>query len=224
MNEERKEVFSVFKVIKKRIVLILCITLIATIGTFAISKFILQPTYECSTKLYIGKGSTEENANYDYTEVTMYQKLIKTYLEAFKSRDLLSNALSGSKYNVNVDNVLANLKVSSVTDTQIIEVSYTSSSYDEANDTLERINKEFIKEAKILVPNGSVQVLDSVYGSANPTSPNTKLNTLMGLCLGFISAVAISLILEYLDKSYRDANELEMDTKVEVLASIPKMK
>ena len=58
MNEMEEQVISlseVFEAIKKRWIMIVAITLSATLISGILSFFVIKPVYETSTKLFIGK-------------------------------------------------------------------------------------------------------------------------------------------------------------------------
>ena len=67
-----------------------------------------RPKYEASAKLFVGKEATTEN--YNNSDITMYQQLVKTYTSLIKTEDLVSKALKDN----NID-----------LDPKIVAVSYT---------------------------------------------------------------------------------------------------
>ena len=54
--------------------------------------FVINPQYEASTKVFIGKDESGDQS-YSQNDVLIYQKLIKTYSEAIKTKDLISRGL-----------------------------------------------------------------------------------------------------------------------------------
>lgn len=125
MKEQEIRLDEIFDALKKRWLMIVSIILIATIISAVVSFFVIKPKYAASTKLFIGKEEAESQG-YNQNDVTMYQKLMKTYSATIKTKDLVERALEGSKINLNTNTVLENLTVTTVTDSQILEVKYNS--------------------------------------------------------------------------------------------------
>lgn len=222
MQEQEIRLDKIFDGLKKRWLMIVSITLITTIISAVITFFVINPKYKASAKLFVGKYDVETE-EYSQSDVLMYQNLMKTYAEAIKTKDLVGRALN------NIDNdlikrVLENITVITVEDTQILEISYQNNYPQEARITLENIIEEFIKTSKKLVPNGNIQILESVQTPTNPVSPNKKMNIAIAFLLGFMVGVGLAFILESLDNTFKTKEELEVEFDIPVIGTIPEIK
>lgn len=223
MNEMEEQVISlseIFEAIKKRWIMIVAITLATTIISGLVSFFVIDPVYETSTKLFIGKEESDETA-YNTNDIQMYQKLLQTYAQAIKTRDLVGRAIDDLHYDLEEDNVIEGLTVTPVTDTQILQISYKSKDPEEAKEILKSITQEFITTSKELVPNGNVKVLEEVQLPEDPVSPNKTMNIAIAFLLGFMVSVGLVFLLEYLDNTYKNKEQLEKDLDIPVLGTIP---
>ena len=177
MNEMEEQVISlseIFEALKKRWIMIVAITLTATIISGVLSFFVIDPVYEASTKVFVGKEEND-NAAYNSSEINMYQQLLQTYAQAIKTKDLVNRAISGLKYDgLEARNVVESLIVNPISNTQILQIKYQSKDPNEAKDVLKSVTDEFIVTAKELVPNGNVRVIEEVELPQNPVSPNKK--------------------------------------------------
>lgn len=223
MNEMEEQVISIeeiFEALKKRWLLIVSITLIATIASGVLSFFVIEPVYEASTKVFVGK---EENntEGYNSNDIAMYQKLLKTYSEAIKTKDLIGNAIKGSKYELEVSSVLSGVTVVPVSDTQILQIKYQSKEPAEAADTLKRVTEEFIKTSKDLVPNGNIRVIEAVQTPENPVSPNKVMNVAIAFMLGLMVSIGLVFLLEYMDNTYKNKEQMEKELGIPVIGLIP---
>ena len=223
MEEQVIRLDELFEALKKRWLMIVSITLIATIISAAVSFFIIKPKYEASTKVFIGKDESE-NQIYSQSDVLMYQQLMKTYSETIKSRDLISRALKGTSLKLEAGAVLNNLTVATVTDTQILQIKYTSTSPKESKAVIEAISDKFIETSKKLVPNGNIQIIEAVELPENPISPNKKMNIAIAFLLGLIVGVGLALLLEFLDNTFKNKDQLERELDIPVIGSIPTVK
>ena len=224
MNEMEEQVISIseiFEAIKKRWIIIVAITLTATIISGIISFFVIDPVYEASTKVFVGKEEND-NAAYNSSEINMYQQLLQTYAQAIKTKDLVNRAISGLKYDgLEARNVVESLTVNPISNTQILQIKYQSKDPNEAKDVLKSVTDEFIVTAKELVPNGNVRVIEEVELPQNPVSPNKKMNIEIAFLVGLMVSVGLVFLLEYLDNTYKNKEQLEKDLGIPVLGAIP---
>lgn len=224
MNEMEEQVISIseiFEAIKKRWIIIVAITLTATIISGIISFFVIDPVYEASTKVFVGKEEND-NAAYNSSEINMYQQLLQTYAQAIKTKDLVNRAISGLKYDgLEARNVVESLTVNPISNTQILQIKYQSKDPNEAKDVLKSVTDEFIVTAKELVPNGNVRIIEEVELPENPVSPNKKMNIAIAFLLGLMVSVGLVFLLEYLDNTYKNKDQLEKELGIPVLGAIP---
>ena len=224
MNEMEEQVISlseIFEAIKKRWIIIVAITLTATIISGIISFFVIDPVYEASTKVFVGKEEND-NAAYNSSEINMYQQLLQTYAQAIKTKDLVNRAISGLKYDgLEARNVVESLTVNPISNTQILQIKYQSKDPNEAKDVLKSVTDEFIVTAKELVPNGNVRVIEEVELPQNPVSPNKKMNIAIAFLLGLMVSLGLVFLLEYLDNTYKNKEQLEKELDIPVLGEIP---
>lgn len=225
MEENTINLQEIAYALKKRWKLIVLITIAATLVSAILSFFVIKPQYEATTKLFIGKQETSQNvANYDNSDVMMYQKLMKTYAELVKTSDLVTKAVKSANldYNKNeIKDILNNLNVTSSADTQILDLSFKGGNPKEVLKVTEAITNEFISESKELIPNGNIQVIQKPQLPENPVSPNKKLNILIAFVLGFIVGIAVVLLLEYLDNTFKSREELEKTLDLPIIGAIP---
>ena len=224
MNEMEEQVISlseIFEVIKKRWIMIVAITLTATIISGIISFFVIDPVYETSTKVFIGKEESD-NAAYNSSDISMYQQLLQTYAQAIKTKDLVNRAISRLNYDeLEAVDVVNSLTVNPIASTQILEIKYKSKNPKEAKDVLKNVTDEFIVMAKELVPNGNVRIIEEVELPEKPVSPNKKMNIAIAFLLGLMVSVGLVFLLEYLDNTYKNKDQLEKELGIPVLGAIP---
>lgn len=220
MEEQVISIEEIFEALKKRWKMIALITILATVASGVLSFFVIDPVYEASTKVFIGKEENSEES-YSSSDIQMYQKLLKTYAEAIKTRDLIEVAIKESKYDLTVGQVSSGLTVVPVADTQILQIKYQSKDPKEAEVVLKSISNEFIKISKELVPNGNVRVIEAVEMPERPISPNKKMNIAIAFLLGLMVSVGLVFLLEYMDNTYKTKEQLEKELEIPVLGIIP---
>lgn len=219
MEEEVISLSEIFNAVKRRWLLIALITVLTTVISGVLSFYVLTPVYESSTKLFIGKEAGEEE--YNYNDITMYQKLLSTYSETIKTKDLVERALKNVDTDLTAASVLADLNVEEVADTQIINISYSNVNAELSAEVLSAVADEFITTSQKMISNGNVQIIESVEVPENPVSPNKKMNIAIGFMLGLMLSLGIVFLMEYLDNTYKNKEQLEKELGIPVLGSIP---
>ncbi|MBE6050957.1 MAG: capsular biosynthesis protein [Clostridium sp.] len=222
MNQENIRIQDIVDVLKSRWQVIVSITLASVILASFFTFFLVQPKYEASTKLFIGKESSEDKAqNYNSNDVQMYQKLLKTYSDVIMTSDLVERALSSKNIEVDTDSVLKSLTVTPKTDTQILQVKYVSKDKNQAMKVVDAITSEFVETSTELISNANVKIIETVKLPQNPVSPNKKLNIVVAFVLGLMASVGIVLVLEFMNNTYKDKEQVENILGLPVIGTIP---
>ena len=223
MNKMEEQVISlseIFEALKKRWIMIATITIIATIISGILSFFVIKPTYETSTKVFIGKEESNLEG-YNSNDIQMYQKLLQTYAEAVRTNEVIKAAIENTSSSLSVSDVKSDLTVIPISDTQILQIKYQNGDPSEAKEILENITNQFVILAKELVTNGNVKVIEEVQLPQNPVAPNKKMNIAIAFLLGLMVSVGIVFLLEYLDSTYKNKGQLERDLDIPVIGVIP---
>ncbi|MGL5821831.1 MAG: YveK family protein [Sarcina sp.] len=227
MNEEVIKIEDLTYALKKRWRLILGITIATTLIAGILSFVVIKPKYEAQIKVFIGKEEKiGEESGYNNNDISMYQKLMKTYAEIIKTNELIKNALKDIQQNSDISNVQrvkSGLGVMPSSDTQIMVVKYTSSDKSEIVPVINSITDTFIGKSKELIPNGNVQIIEAAQMPQKPISPNKVLNIVIGFVLGLMISIGFSFLLEYLDNTVRTKSDLEDLLGVPVIGAIPNM-
>lgn len=225
MNEEVIRLEDIFYSLKQRWKMIVLITILSTLVAGILSFFVIKPTYEGKVKVFIGKeGSTSESKDYNSSDVTMYQNLMKTYAEIIKTKDSTKKALRviGEDTSAsNVSRVLSNLTVTPGANTQILDITYKTKNKLEVTKILKAVTNTFISKSSDLIPNGNIQVIQEAEEPAAPVAPNKIMNTAIGFLLGLMISVGIAFLLEYLDNTFKGTDELEAALGIPVIGVIP---
>ena len=220
MEEQVISISEIFEALKKRWILIVSITLVTTLISGVLSFFVIKPTYETSTKVFIGKEESNVEG-YNTNDIQMYQKLLQTYAETIKTNEVIEAAIKNTNTNLTVEEVKKSLTVTPISDTQILQIKYQNKSPEVAKEILENVTNEFVVLAKELVPNGNVRVIEAVQLPENPVAPNKKMNVAIAFLLGLMVSVGLVFLIEYLDNTFKNKENLERELDIPVLGIIP---
>lgn len=214
---------ELFGILRKRMKLIISVTLIATLLSAIISFFMIKPTYEATQSVFIGKNSESKNDNisYDSNDIAMYQKLVKTYAAIAKGTDIAEQLSKELNLNLTAKEVQSMIEVTPQQDTQILDIKVQSKDPNQAKDIAEKLTALFIEKSAKIIPNGNVQILDKARLPEKPVKPNKKLNVAIAFFLGLMVSVGVVFVLEYMDNTIKTQEDIEKYLEIPVLGTIP---
>lgn len=215
-----KELFNIFWNKKLQIVLIILIFIV--IGVIYTMGF-TTPMYSSYTTLVLASsGNSQSTTNtITATDITVNSKLVSTYSELVKSKNVLRQVISNLNININENALKNNVKVSSVKDTELIQITVTTEVPANAPRIANEIAKVFTEKVKEIYHIENVQVVDEAEMSETPSNINHKKDLVIFAFIGVVVAAIYVLVANMLDTTVKTAEEVEKEFKLTVLASIP---
>ena len=200
--------------------LIIGVTLLAILISGIISFFVLKPVYETSTTILIGKSNSSQQAiNFD--DVMLNQKLVNTYGEIIKSKTVLNEVITNLKLGQSTSSLKENVKISPVSDTEIIEIKVSNSNPKLATDIANDLAQVSMKNVKEIMKIDNVQVIDRAEIPKGPIKPNKMMNMAIAAVLGFMIGIGIVFLREYLDNTIKSPNDIEKYLGLSTIGVIP---
>lgn len=216
--------------IKKNCRNIAIITLSFILIASIYSTFFMKQDYEATVKVFIGKQKFKNTMeSYNNEEITLYQRLITTYSEIIKSKKLINKSINESKINslkevdekIEYGSVIGNLTVNPITNTQIIELKYTSKNPQQSYNLIYSMAENLIAYSKELYPTVNIKVLEQV----NVSSGNLISKKIMVMGIGFMAGLIVSIggvvMMMYFNNTFKSKETLEKELGLVVLGTIP---
>ena len=177
--------------IKKRIVLVLVIIIVATIIPLIVGIVLYKPIYEAKTGIIVEMPKQEEDSR--ITDLTMYSSLMRTYVQIAKTSNIAEIAASQLK-GITKDELLNSVEVTTQDSSMFMYISIKNEDPDIAYEAVNAYTKAFISRAGELLPEGKLTIFDD---SPIPTSPiNSGVNT-TNIIGGFIIGATVSVTLAF---------------------------
>ncbi len=215
------ELFNIFWSKKLQVILIVLIFMI--IGVIYTTGF-TSPVYSSYTTLVLASsGGTSDKANtITASDITVNSQLVSTYSELVRSDRVLKRVVSNLDIkNINEEVIKNNVKVSSRTNTEIIEISVTNENPENAAKIANEIANVFIENVKEIYHIENIQVVDQAKVDTTPSNINHKKDVVIFACIGLVIAIGYVLVANMLDTTIKTAEELEDKFDLTVLAAIP---
>lgn len=216
------ELLEYLYIIRKRIWIIVAVTVVAASISAVISIFFMKPVYESKATMIIGITPNNKNTEQAHVnDIVLYQKLVKTFAELAKSKLVAQETVSELKYNITPESLLLNMKVTPKADAQILEIVVQDGNPERAAILSNTIANVFMKKVSEMMKIDDIKMLDKAETPRSPVRPKVLLNILIALFAGLMLSMGIVFLIEYLDNTVRTENDIEKYIAVTVLASIP---
>lgn len=215
-----KQLIGIFWSRKLEIILIIIIfAIIGVIYTIAFTT----PMYSSSTTLVLASSNSKQSSSNTITatDITVNSKLVSTYSELVKSKNVIREVIDNLQMDINEEELRNNVKVSSVKDTELLEITVTTKEAEVAPKVANEIAKVFTEKVKEIYNIENVQVVDEAEISNTPSNINHKKDIVIFAFIGLVVAFMYVLIANMLDTTVKTAEEVEKEFKLPVLASIP---
>jgi len=117
MHLEEISIKEVLFILKKRMKLILSLFLVAILLSGIISVFVLDKVYQANTTLMVGRPKDYvSDANIQYNELLLNQKLVSTYGELIKTRAVAEEVIDNLNLDLSYEQYKEKVNVSLVKD------------------------------------------------------------------------------------------------------------
>lgn len=213
-----KELFQIFW--NKKIQIILLILIFMVIGIIYTLGFI-TPKYSSSTTLVLASGGNRQTNTITTTDITLNSKLVSTYSELIKSKNILRQVKSNLNINLDEEVLRNSIQVTSVKDTELIKITVTNEDATISAKVANEIAKVFMGKVKEIYNIENIQVVDTAEIEKEPSNINHTKDVAIFSLVGLVVAVMYVLIANMLDTTIKTAEEVEKLFKVPVLVNIP---
>ena len=190
------------------------------VGTIALlgSVFLIKPKYTSTTRIYVVSRTADSITNQDL-QAGSY--LVKDYQEVITSNEVLSSVIDKEKLSLTPNELSSMISVTIPTDTRVISISVEDDNAQEATTIANTVREVAAEKIKAVTKVDDVTTLEAAEVPKEPSSPNIKRNTLIGVIAGGGLAVISIIILEVLDDRVRRPEDIEDVLGLPLLGIVP---
>lgn len=190
------------------------------VGTIALlgSVFLIKPKYTSTTRIYVVSRTADSITNQDL-QAGSY--LVKDYQEVITSNEVLSSVIDKEKLSLTPNELSSMISVTIPTDTRVISISVEDDNAQEAATIANTVREVAAEKIKAVTKVDDVTTLEAAEVPKEPSSPNIKRNTLIGVIAGGVLAVISIIILEVLDDHVRRPEDIEDVLGLPLLGIVP---
>jgi capsular polysaccharide biosynthesis protein len=219
--EETISLKELFGILKKRLALIIMVTMIATATSGVVSYFFLTPIYQASTQILVNQSKSEQQI-YNWNEVQTNIQLINTYSVIIKSPAILELVIKELDLDQTVTELQEKIQVASEKDSQVATITVEDPDPKHAADIANTIASVFKQEIVKIMNVDNVTILSKAEVGDHPTpvKPKPVLNMAIAFVVGLMTGVGMAFLLEYLDNTIKTEQDIEKLLELPVLGVI----
>lgn len=221
MNEETIDLSTLWQIVRKKLGLIIVVTILMTMISGIFTFFFVEPEYRSTVSVFISDERTGNQVTETINDINMYQKLVDTYAEIAKSRTVAEDVITNLELDMTVGEIQSMITTSPKGNTQFLNLSITSTDRELAYNMANQMARSLKAVSRELRGTDIVQILDPANVPGGPASPNIQMNLAIGFVLGLMLSVFVVFLLEFLDKTVKDSEFIINELQLPFLGAIP---
>ena len=218
-DEIEIDLLEVLHILLGRAWMILGVGLFFALVCFLVSKFILVPIYESTTKIYILNKTDDSSVT--YSDVQMGTQLTKDYAELINSRYVLEEVIQKLGLKTEYRELLKQVRVSTPTDTRIVAITVEDTEPAQAMQMANCIREVASSHIQNVMDIEAVNVVEPANMPTVKASPNVSVWTFIGGMLGVLLICFIVIVRYLLDDTIKSSEDVEKYLGLSTLALIP---
>jgi len=216
---EEIDIKELLNYIKEKIWIVGIAIVLSFTTSIIYTQAIKKPIYKSSTTYVLISDSGNEGIT--TSEVTLNEKLIATYKEIIKSRNILEKVIAKLNLEYTTNELAKNINVQQVSTSSMIRITVSDNDPELAQKIANTIGEEFSSEIESLYKISNLGMVDPAL-IPSVASNQSNLKEMVMINGG---AVAVSLmivfLLFYFDNTVKDAEQVEDKIKLPVLGNVP---
>lgn len=199
--------------------LVVSVGLFFALFMFIVSKFLISPTFESTTKIYI--LNKQEDSAVTYSDVQMGTQLTKDYAELITSRYVLEEVNMQLGLNETYDKLLNKVKVTTPSDTRILAITVSDNSQVQAMNIANTVREVAASHIENVMDIEAVNIVETANLPEVKASPSVTKLTIIGGFIACFIVCAVILIMYILNDTIKSSDDVERYLQLSTLALIP---
>lgn len=217
-EEDTIDLGRLFFAVRKRIWLILVVGLLGACAAAGYTKFFINPSYtSTSTMLVLSKETTLTSL----ADLQLGTQLAEDYKVLITSRPVLEEVVENLDLPMDYSGLRGCISIVNPSGTRMLNISVTLSDAKMTKvvvDELAKVSSAYIGEKMEVTP---PKIIEEGEFPVYKTSPNMRKNVMMGFLAGVVLIAGIVVVLELLDDTVKNEDDIERYLGIPTLAVVP---
>lgn len=211
---------ELFYVLKSRLWILILATIITAAGAGLISKFMITPIYQSTSKLYIVNKSASLT-ELSLSDLQLGTQLTKDYMVLIKSRPVTEQVIQNLGLVMTHEELLGIMTISNPSDTRILEIMIEYPDPYVAKQIVDEVASVSAKRMAVIMDMKEPNVVEEGFVSSDPSSPNVKKNAIIAAVIGLFLTAGVIILLHILDDTIKSSEDVERHLGITTIGLIP---
>lgn len=223
-NQDTISLADVLSILWKHKLIMILIPVVMAAAGYAVPEYFITPTYEADAKLVVTTGNWTKSTTLTYDQINVANQLANTCAVILKSDSVLDEIISDLDLGITTEKMSKMITVTPASQTPVLNVTVTYSNPKVAAEIANEISDKAEGALLSAINTGSVEVISKGRADDKPVAPNVKKYTIAGFAAGILLAGIITIILESMDNTFSDEDDVRKYLGYPVLGIIPEIK
>lgn len=198
---------------------IMLVGILLAVGGFSVAKFMIEPTYESTTSVYVISRQNENTVT--YSDMQLGTQIMKDLAAWVGSRSVAEEVIDKLGLEMKVKEFQNMVDVTTGSDTRFLYIKVTHTDPAMAQ-TIANVVREVSAASAITVMDvEAVNLAEEANLPTEKAAPSVAKYTLLGGALGVFLAAGVIAVLFLLDDTIKTPDDVEKYLKLSTLGSIP---
>lgn len=203
------DLFSFLNALWRKMWLLVIVAVMAGSMAYLYTFYMITPTYCSSAMLFVNGSSLNiGSSTISLSDMNTAQNLVARYIVILKTRGTLEAVIERAELPYSYGQLKNMISASSVNNTEIFEVTVTSTNPEEAMIIANTIAEVLPERIKSLMQVSAVEVVDYAVTPQSMVAPNYTKNALTGALAGVVIVAALIFLFEMMDSKLHSEDYL----------------
>lgn len=204
-----------YKILMKRLWIVILVPLLASAVTAVITLFALEPVYESSMTFYVSNNNDDFQAR---------QQLLKGCEELIKSKSITTAVIERLGIEDLTEEELAKkIVVNQKNDSGFLEIKVSDTNNERAKAIVDEISVLFQERIPEIFYIQTLNVIDEAEIPSEPSSPKLLNNIVIVFFIALFFVITTIFAIEYFNDKIKNAEDAERIFGIKVIAIIPSL-
>lgn len=224
MMEETISVVELLQILKKKLLLIVMMTITGVGVAAGITFFLITPIYDSAAQLIVQNKQAEGMATNLQNDINGNVLLINTYKDMIKG-DIVIDAVQKElqddyQYTYSNTELKKIIEVEQAQNSQMFRIIATSPEPRKAARIANVTASTFQKKAEDVLEVSKVTITSKGFVPSRAIFPNNQLNLLIGAVLGMMLGIGLAFLIELFDKTVKDERFIDDSLGLPILGQV----